>query len=65
MVPSVKPPTLDFSLGHDLIVDETELHVGLHADSMEPAWDFLTPSLSVPPLLVSSLSLCLSLKINK
>ena len=41
--------------------------VGLHADSVEPAWDSLSlpPSLSVPPLIMVSLSLSLNLKINK
>ena len=40
---------------------EFEPCIGLCADSMEPAWDSLSPSLSSPPLL----SLSLSLKINK
>ena len=45
--------TLDFGLGHDLIVGEFELRMGLCADSAEPAWDSLTPSLSLSasPLL--------------
>ena len=46
----VERPTLDRSSGHDLIVCETEPHVGLCADSTEPAWD-----------IPSSLSLSLSL----
>ena len=50
--------TLDFGSGHDLTVCGIEPHIGLHADSTEPAWDFLSPSLSALP---SSLSL----KINK
>ena len=49
---SVKRPTLDFGSGHDLVVHEFEPHVGLWADSVEPAWDALSPSLSAPPLLV-------------
>ena len=35
---------------------EIEPHVRLHADSAEPAWDSLSPSLSAPPLLTFSLS---------
>ena len=34
---SVKHPTLDFDSGHDLMVREIEPHMGLHADSTEPA----------------------------
>ena len=54
---SVRPLTLDFSSGHDLMNGEIEPCVGLCADSAEPAWDSLSPSLSVPPLLMCSLSL--------
>ena len=36
---SVKHPTLDFSLGYDLMVGEFELCVELRADSGDPAWD--------------------------
>ena len=53
--------TLDFGSGLDLMVLETGPHIGLCANSMEPAWDSLSPSLSASPLL----SLSLSLKINK
>ena len=42
-----KHPILDFSSGHDLTVSEFEPHVGLCADSVEPAWD-LSPSLPAP-----------------
>ena len=63
----VKQPTFGFSLGlgHDLIVCEVEVHMGLCADSAEPAWDspFLPLSLSLPPCL--SLSLSLSLSVSK
>ena len=38
-----------------------EPYVGLCADSVEPAWDSLSPFLSAPALLMLSLSL----KINK
>ena len=51
MAQSVKRPTLDFSSGHDLAVRGIEPHLGLHADSVEPAWDSLSPALSAPPLL--------------
>ena len=58
---SVKQTTLDFGSGHDLTVQ-----------SMEPFWDSLSPSFSLPlpgavlALALSlSLSLSLSLKINK
>ena len=34
---SVEHPTVDFGSGHDLTVGEIEPHVGLCADSMEPA----------------------------
>ena len=40
----------------------------LHADSTEPAWDFLSPSLSLfpyPASLVHMLSISLFLKIKK
>ena len=43
----VKYPTLDLSSGHDLMVCEFEPRIGLCADSMEPAWDSLSPSLSL------------------
>ena len=43
-VPSVERPTLDFGSGHDLVVREFEPRVGLHAASVEPAWDSLSPS---------------------
>ena len=50
---SVKRATLGFGSGRDLMAHEFEPHIGLHADSMEPAWDSLSPSLSDPPLSVS------------
>ena len=53
----MKRPTLDFGSGHDLAVHEIEPHVGLCADSAEPALDALAPSLSAPPLLVRTLAL--------
>ena len=44
----VKHLTLDLSSGHDLLVHRIEPHFGLCADSEEPAWDSLSPSLSLP-----------------
>ena len=63
MAQSVKHLALDFSLGHDLMVHEFDSHMGLRADSAEPAWDFLSPSLC--PSLAHVLCFSLSLKINK
>ena len=60
---SVKCPTLDFSSGHDVTVHGFEPHVRLCADSAEPAWGSLSPSLS--PSLPYSCCLSLSHKINK
>ena len=59
----VKQLGLDFGSGHDLAVPEFEPLISVCADSMEPAWDSLSPSLSPPPWLV--LALPLSLRINK
>ena len=56
----IKHLTLDFSSGHDLMVHGFKSHIRLCADSVGPAWDFLSPFLSAPLLLVLSLSLCLS-----
>ena len=50
---SLERPTPDFGSGHDHLVCEFKPHVGLYADSAEPAWD----SLPAPPLLTFSLSL--------
>ena len=36
--------TLDFCSCHDFIVHEFEPCIGLRADSAEPAWDSLSPS---------------------
>ena len=52
----VKCRTLDFGSGHDLMVCETELCVGLCTDGVEPVCDSLSP-LSAPLLLSLSLSL--------
>ena len=52
----VKHPTLDFGSGHDLMVHKFEPHTGLHADSPEPAWDSVSPSLFAPSLLSISFS---------
>ena len=61
MAQSVKHLTLDFSSGNDLMVCWMEPQVGLQADSVEPAWDSLFPSLSASPPIHA---LSLSLKIN-
>ena len=53
-----KHPTLDFGSGHDLMIREFESHVGLCADSKEPAWDSLSLSL---PLFCSACARSLSL----
>ena len=53
----VKHPTLDFGSGHHPTVCEFETHVGLHADSTEPAWDSLSLPLSLPLLCSHTLYL--------
>ena len=55
----VKPPTLDFSSGYDLIGHDLPDLTSGSVCNVEPAWDSLFPSLSAPPLLT------LSLKINE
>ena len=50
----VKSLSLDFDLGHDLMVHEIKPLVTLCADSSEPAWDSLCLSVSLPLYL----SLC-------
>ena len=53
---------LDFGSGHDFMVH------GLQADSVEPAWDSASPSLSAPPPRPPSLAPAhhaVSFKINK
>ena len=57
MAQLVKYLTLDFGSGHDLMIGDFKPHVGLCADSMEPDWDSLFLSLSVPPPLMLSRSL--------
>ena len=57
MAQSVKRPTLGFGPGHGPTVHEFEPQVGLCADSVEPAWDSLSPSLSLPRPCSSPLSL--------
>ena len=56
MAQLVKRLTLDFGSGHDLTIHELEPVIGLCAGRVEPAWDFLSLSLSAPPLLMLSLS---------
>ena len=63
MAQLVKQSTLDFGSGHHLAVCKIKPHIGLCADSKEPAWYalspslFATPFLSAPPLLMLSLFL--------
>ena len=54
---SVKGLTLGFSSGHDLTVCVMGPHLGLCADSAEPAWDSLSLPLSASPPLMCSVSL--------
>ena len=46
-----------FGSGYDLTVRGIQLHVGLRANSVEPAWDSLSPSLSacILPLEINKL----------
>ena len=62
MTQSIKRPTLDFNLGHDLTDFRIKPHVGLSADNVELAWDS-PPSLS-PPLPFPAPFLSFSLKID-
>ena len=57
MAPSVKHLTLDFGSGHDLMVHEFEPRIELCTDSVEPAWDSLSPPLSPPAQIKLSLFL--------
>ena len=57
MAQSVKRQTLAFHSGEDLMVCGILPCVGLPADSIEPAWDSVSPCLFAPPLLTLSLSL--------
>ena len=61
MAQSVKHLTLGFGSGHELTVREFEPSIWFCADSGEPAWDSLSPSLSAPPQLMRAHAL----KINK
>lgn len=65
MAQMVKHPSLSISSGHDLTVHVIKLYVGLCANSMEPAGDSLSPSLSAPPALESTLSLKINNKKKK
>ena len=57
---SFKHSTLDLGSGHDLMVYECEPRIGFHTDSVEPALDSWSPSLSAPLPLAYALSLSLS-----
>ena len=58
MAQLVKRPTLDFGSGRDFTFHGFEPHIGLRAGSVEPAWDFLSPSHHTQFLL--SLASCTS-----
>ena len=47
----VEWPTLGFSSGHDFTVRGIEPHIGLCADSTEPAWDSLVSLFFPSPAL--------------
>ena len=53
MAQLVKHLTLEFGMGHDHTVHETELCVRFCIDSAVPAWDSLSPSLPLSSLLLS------------
>ena len=53
MAQSVEHPTLDFGSGHDLMAHEIKSQVGFCTDSVEPTWDSLSPSLSLPLLKIN------------
>ena len=57
MAQSVKRLALDFGSGHDLMVCEFEPHVELCTDSVEPAWNSLSPSVCPYPTCTCTLSL--------
>ena len=65
MAQLVKHLTLDCSSDHDLVVRGIEPRVGPCADSMEPAWDSLSPSLSLCPSPAHVRSLCTRLCLSK
>ena len=62
---SPKHLTLDFGSGHALMVREFKPCVGFRADNAEAAWDSLSPSLSAPPLLMLTFSVCVCVFQNK
>ena len=62
MAQSLKHPTLDFSSGHDVMVQELEPHVGLGTVSEKSGWDSLS---SLCPSHTLSLSLSLFHSQNK
>ena len=54
----------DVGSGHDLTVPEFKPHIELNAVSAKPSSDPLSPSLSVPPLLLHTFSLSVSLSLS-
>ena len=57
MAPPVKHPTLGFSSGHDLMALWVRAPGRALRDTVEPAWDSLSPVLSASIPLVLPLSL--------
>ena len=64
MAQLVKHPTVDLGSGHDLMGHEIESHIGLYADVVEPAWDSLSPSLTLPHSHMFFLSFNINIKKN-
>ena len=60
MAQPVKHPTLGFGAGHDLMVHVLEPCIWLCADSVKPAWDSVSPSLSPSPARVCAHMLSLN-----
>ena len=55
MAQLVERLTASLGSGRDLIVHEIKPCIGLHAHSVEPAWNSLSPFLSAPPPLALSI----------
>ena len=65
VVQSVEHPALDFGSSHDLMVCGFKPLIGLGADSVEPAWDSLSLSLSPCSTCSCSLKINTLLKSSK
>ena len=64
MAQSVKRPTLAQVMISQFVSSSPVLGSVLTAQGLEPVLDSVSPSLSVPPLLMRSLSLSLSLSLK-